>query len=174
MAITNNEIAAHLNKLADLLEVEGENPFRIHAYRRAAQLLKHLAQPVTAWIDAGKSLTDFPGIGHALDEKIREIIATGHLHALEREEKHIPPTLRDLLAVPGLGPRRIHTLYERLNIRSIGDLSAAVESGRLRTLPGFGDKLESAIRDFLSANTVPGNNTALLEPLLRSLRHDQR
>ena len=85
-----------------------------------------------------------------------------------------PPTLRDLLAVPGLGPRRIHTLYERLNIRSIGDLSAAVESGRLRTLPGFGDKLESAIRDFLSANTVPGNNTALLEPLLSSLRHDQR
>lgn len=170
MAITNNDIAAHLVKLADLLEIEGENPFRIHAYRHAAQLLKHLAQPVTELIAAGKPLTDLPGIGKALDAKIREIVATGHLHALEREEQHLPPTLRELLTIPGLGPRRVHTLYERLNIRSPGDLAAALDSGRLRALPGFGDKLEAAIRDYLRARTAP-ENAALLEPLLSSLHH---
>lgn len=155
MSVTNKDIAASLTQLADLLEIEGENPFRIHAYRHAAQMLKNMDRQVADMIADNQSLTALPGIGKALDAKIREIVATGHLAALEREEKHIPPTLRDLLAIPGLGPRRVHMLYERLNIHTIEELAGALDAGRLRTLPGFGDKRVAAISEYLRNRTAP-------------------
>lgn len=171
MPITNTEVAMRLSALADLLEIEGENPFRIHAYRHAAQLIKHLEEPVVDRINTGKPLTDLPGIGKALDAKIREIAATGHLNALEREEAHIPPTLRELLTIPGIGPRRVHVLFEQLIIRSRADLAAALESGRLRAIHGFGQKLEESIRDYLQSNPPSPGETMLLEPLLSSVLH---
>ncbi len=171
MPASNSDIAFCLTKLADVLEVEGENPFRIHAYRHAAQLIRHMDQPVANLIAAGKPLTDLPGIGKAIDAKIREIVKTGHLLALEREEAHVPASLRNLLAVPGLGPRRVHILYERLNVQSMGDLESAVESGRFRSLAGFGEKLEAAVRDYLRAHPSETSESALLEPLLSALHH---
>lgn len=171
MRITNTEIAMRLSALADLLEIEGENPFRIHAYRHAAQLIKHLEEPVVDRINAGKPLTDLPGVGKALDAKIREIASTGHLNALEREEAHIPPTLRELLTIPGIGPRRVHILFEELNIRSRSDLSAALDSGRVRAIHGFGQKLEESIRDYLQATPPSPSEATLLEPLLSSVLH---
>lgn len=171
MPITNTEVALRLSALADLLEIEGENPFRIHAYRHAAQLIKHLEEPVVDRINTDKPLTDLPGIGKALDAKIREIVSTGHLNALEREEAHIPPTLRELLTIPGIGPRRIHIMYEQLNIRSRADLAATLDSGRLRSIRGFGQKLEESIREYLQDNPTSPVQATLLEPLLSSVLH---
>jgi DNA polymerase (family 10) len=156
----NIEIAAMLTQLADLLEIEGENPFRVRAYRNAARLVETLPHSVAAMIEAGEDLSELPGIGKALANKMQEMVATGHLTALEKEEKHIPATLSDLLKVPGLGPKRVHSIYERLSIRTLADLTRAVETGRLRELPGFGEKTEAMVRQYLQ-NRHPGTQRAL-------------
>ena len=169
MGTSNADVAASLNKLADLLEIEGNNPFRIRAYRNAALLLKGLRVQIADMMAANQPLTDLPGIGPALALKISEIVLTGHLGALEREEKHVPPDLRNLLSVPGLGPKRVHVLYEHLNIQSLAHLEAALDSGRLRQVPGFGEKMENAIRGYLRTRTAAtplSTSDSLLEPLL--------
>lgn len=175
MTISNVEVAARLNKLADLLEIEGQNPFRIRAYRNAAKLLKGLQTQVADMILANQPLTDLPGIGQALALKISEIVLTGHLNALDQEEKHIPPDLRDFLLIPGLGPKRVHVIYEHLNIHTLADLAKALESGRLRTLPGFGERIENNVRDYLHARQTGGHSSAnsLLEPLLDAIHHEK-
>jgi DNA polymerase (family 10) len=160
MSMQNIEIAAMLTQLADLLEIEGENPFRVRAYRNAARLVETLPHSVAAMIEAGEDLSELPGIGKALANKMQEMVATGHLTALEKEEKHIPATLSDLLKVPGLGPKRVHSIYERLSIRTLADLTRAVETGRLRELPGFGEKTEAMVRQYLQ-NRHPGTQRAL-------------
>lgn len=169
MGASNNDIAASLNRLADLLEIEGQNPFRIRAYRNAAQLLKGLQTQVVDMIAENQPLTDLPGIGKALALKISEIAHTGHLGALEREEKHVPPDLRNLLAIPGLGPKRVHAIYEHLNIHTLTDLEKALDSGHLRQIRGFGERMENVIRDYLRSMTVAAPlspSDCLLEPLL--------
>ncbi len=168
MGVSNADVAASLNKLADLLEIEGQNPFRIRAYRNAAVLLKGLRVPVADMMAGNQPLTELPGIGPALALKISEIVLTGHLGALEREEKHVPPALRDLLSIPGLGPKRVHALYEHLNIHSLEDLQSALQAERIRKIPGFGEKTENAIRDYLRSRTAAtplSSSDSLLEPL---------
>lgn len=175
MGVTNTEVADKLNKLADLLDIEGENPFRIRAYRNAAHMLKTLSLQVSDMVASGQPLTDLPGIGEALALKISEIVLTGHLHALEREEKQVPPDLRELLAVPGLGPRRVHTLYQTLFIRSLADLEKALDSGSLRKVHGFGEKMESLIHAYLrsrkGASPPLSTSDSLLEPLLDAVHN---
>lgn len=175
MSMQNIEIAVMLTQLADLLEIEGENPFRVRAYRNAARLVETLPRSVAAMIEAGEDLSELPGIGEALAERLKEMVSTGHLTALEKEEHHVPATLSDLLKVPGLGPKRVHVIYEQLNIRTVADLARAVEAGRLRELPGFGDKTETLIRQFLQ-NRTPGPQRVLrataeqlMEPILKRL-----
>jgi DNA polymerase (family 10) len=177
MSIQNIEIAAMLSQLADLLEIEGDNPFRVRAYRNAARLVETLPRGVAAMIAAGEDLSELPGIGDALATKMREMVATGHLAALEKEEQHVPATLSDLLKVPGLGPKRVHVLYEHLSIHTLADLSKAVEAGRIRELPGFGEKTEVMIRQYLR-DRKPGSLRArrttveqLIGPLMDLLGH---
>jgi len=149
MPVHNSDIADIFNRLADTLEIEGANQFRVRAYRNAARVVNDLPQAVSAMIDRGESLQTLPGIGKDLEAKIREIIRTGALSQLTQEEKHLPPTLSRLMKIGGLGPKRVRALYDRLGIASISDLREAARAGKIRALRGFGEKTEKAVLDGL-------------------------
>lgn len=146
MPIHNSEIAKLFNRLADLLEIEGDNPFRVRAYRAAAQVIEGLSKNVSDMLAEGFDLTELPHIGKDLAEKIKVIVKTGSLPALKKVEKQTPAILSDLLKIEGLGPKRVQRLYKELRIRSITDLKRAISNGKLRELHGFGAKVEEKIK----------------------------
>jgi len=145
MPVHNAEIAAIFDQTAELLEIKGENPFRTRAYRRAARVVEALPQSVTSLLKAGKDLSDLPGIGKDLAGKIAEIAGTGRFDLLEGLKRELPGQLGDIAALPGLGPKRVKLLYDRLKVRSIDDLRRAAEAGRVRGIKGFGQKTEERI-----------------------------
>lgn len=142
----NVEIARILSKYADLLEIQGEGPFRVRAYRNAARTIESLSQPVVQLIEQGRDLEELPGIGKSMDEHIREIIKTSTLQALTRIRKKLPATLDELLEIEGLGPKRTKQLYEKLGISSIKQLGQEIDSGKVESLSGFGKKSVRKIR----------------------------
>ncbi len=145
MQIHNADVAEIFNKVGDLLEILNENPFRVRAYRNAARTVGSLSQSVSAMVEEGKDLTELPGIGKDLAGKIGEIVKTGYLSQLQDLEDRIPPQLIRLMKIPGLGPKRVKTLYDQLNITSLEDLKKSAEEGEIRKLKGFGEKTETAI-----------------------------
>jgi DNA polymerase (family X) len=145
MPVLNSDIAHSLEKLADLLELEGANPFRIRAYRTAARVVGELPRSVAAMTEAGEDLAELPGIGEDLAEKIKTLAATGHVAVLDEIERRTPPGVLALLDVPGLGPKRARALSEHLGIKSLADLAAAAKAGKIRELPGFGAKTEARV-----------------------------
>jgi DNA polymerase (family 10) len=142
----NTEIAALFNRLADLLELEDANPFRVRAYRNASRIVTGLSRSVADLVREGKDLTELPGIGRDLADKIETVVQTGKLPLLEEAEARTPPALTELMKIEGLGPKRVKALHEALNIQSIEDLKRAAASGKIRELPGFGQKTEELIR----------------------------
>lgn len=158
MLIHNSEIAELFDQLADLLEIKGENLFRIRAYRNAARTVSGLTKSADEMIREKEDFFELPGIGKDLASKIEEIVTTGKLGLLEKTRKSMPPGLGDLMKIQGLGPRRIKTLYENLKIKSMADLKRAVETEKIRELPGFGEKLEEDIRHEIErVKRVEGN-----------------
>lgn len=153
MPVHNADIAADFDELADLLEIEGANPFRIRAYRNAARTLRDLPQDVAAMLAKGEDLTELPGIGKDLASKIREIVETGTAAMLEEHRKTVPATLVELLKIPGIGPKRVKALYHDLGIRTLDQLQKAAEEGRVRALRGFGEKTEHYLLHHLQART---------------------
>ena len=145
MPVHNADIADIFNQIADLLEIESANPFRIRAYRNAARTLQGMGQEVSAYLLQQKDLTELPGIGKDLAAKIQEILDTGSCQALEKLRKATPAGLTDLLHIPGLGPKRVHALYHELDIHTPEQLLRAAKDGRVHTLPGFGAKTEQSI-----------------------------
>lgn len=142
MPTHNADIAAILNDIADLLEIESANPFRVRAYRNAARQMESLPREVSVLLAGGEDLTRLPGIGKDLAGKIREIVDTGRSRTLDQLKRELPPTLTDLLHLPGLGPKRVHALYHEMDIQTPAQLYRAARDGRLRELPGFGEKTE--------------------------------
>lgn len=147
MQVQNSEIAKKFNEVADLLEIEGDNPFRIRAYRNAARTLVGLPESISEYVHEHKDLTDLPGIGDDLALKITELVSTGHLSLLEKIEKRTPADLLELLRIPTLGPKRVQILYRKLGIACVNDLQKAVEAGQVSRLRGFGEKTVEKIRD---------------------------
>ncbi len=145
MPAHNAEIVEVFSRYATLLEIEGANPFRVRAYRKAARTIQDLPQSVASLLAEGADLSELPGIGEDLAGKIREIVDTGRLHALEDLERESPSALVELTALPGLGPKRVKVLHDALKIDSLESLKNAIEAGRLRSLPGFGEKSEDKI-----------------------------
>ena len=145
MAVHNSDIAALFYRMAELLEIEGANPFRIRAYRRAAATVENLPEPAARLIAKGTDLTELPAIGDDLAGKIKEICATGQLQALKAVEARTPPALLALSALPGLGPKRIWALYQQLGVTSVQDLAKAASEGRVRALPRFGAAFEAKL-----------------------------
>ena len=151
MPVHNNDIVEKLNKVADLLDIKGENQFRIRAYRSAAQTISGLSQSVSDMIDEGKDVSNLPNVGSSIADKIKEIVDTGSLEQLEKLEKKMPEELVDLMTIPNLGPKKVQTLYEELDISNKDDLEKAAQDGKIQGIEGFGEKTEEKILDELEA-----------------------
>ncbi len=145
MPIHNTDIAAVFDEIADFLEIGGENPFRIRAYRNAARTFRGLGPELRDMVDQNEDLTQLPGIGKELAAKIVEILETGTARALKKLQARHPQTLRDLLKIPNLGPKRVRILYQDLNIHNLEQLIEAARAGRISELSGFGAKTEKHI-----------------------------
>lgn len=139
----NTEIAGIFNNIADLLEIKGENPFRVRAYRKAAFIITALDKDVSTLSEA--ELLELPGVGHDLAAKIEEFVKTGRMAAYEKLKLDIPESLTSLLAIPGLGPKTVAHLYKEYDIRDIESLERLAREHRLSGLPGIKDKTEQSI-----------------------------
>lgn len=161
MTVFNAEIAAKFNELADLLEIKGANPFRIRAYRNAAILITNLPHEVSDLIADGKDLTELPGIGDDLAEKIITILKTGELPALVTLKKHLPPILAEIVHLQGLGPKHVKKLFDKFKIKNIDDLKKALASGKVEKIRGFGTKTITRISESLQKYSVAEKRTKL-------------
>jgi DNA polymerase (family 10) len=135
----NADIAAIFEEIANLHEIQGTNPYRIRAYRNAARTIGRLSQDVYLLVEKNADLTRLPDIGDNLSSKIKEIVSTNRCSLLQRLHKELPPAIAELLKIPGIGPKRVKTLYNDLDAQTIEQLCRAA---RIRTLPGFGEKTE--------------------------------
>jgi DNA polymerase (family 10) len=161
MAVTNADIAAAFERVADLLELQDANPFRVRAYRNAARRIGELKLDLAARVAAGEGLPKLPGIGTDLAGKIEELAKTGRLALLERLQRQVPAGVTELLQVPGLGPKRVRALYEELHVHSLPQLLRAARDGRIRALPGFGEKTERRIAEAIAARLAAGKRFKL-------------
>ena len=140
----NADVAAMLNRVADLLEIRGENFFKIRAYREAVRQLDNLTTEIEDLIKDGR-LKDIPGIGEAIEKKIVEYVTTGQLEFLTRLEAEVPPALLEITRVPGLGPRTAKDIYDALGILSLDALEDAARTHRLLSVRGIKAKTEENI-----------------------------
>ena len=153
MPVHNIEIANIFDEIADFLEIEDENPFRIRAYRNAARTVRGLGSELKEMVAAAEDLTELPGIGKELAAKIREMLETGTVKALVKLQQRIPQSVTEILKLPNLGPKRVRILYHDLKIENLQQLAKAAGQGRIRTLEGFGEKIEKAILEAVEART---------------------
>ncbi|MDE2230269.1 MAG: DNA polymerase/3'-5' exonuclease PolX [Alphaproteobacteria bacterium] len=176
MLAHNPDIAQRLDDIADLLELEDANPFRVRAYRNAARVIRGLGAEVAVMLKRGDDLSELPGIGKDLADKIQTIVRTGHLPLLDQLRKATPAIAAELLKLPGLGPKRVKTLYHELDVHTLEQLHRALLDGRIRALPGFGSITEERLRQALETHAAAPSRLKLalaesyVEPLLAWLR----
>lgn len=163
------QVARVFREIADLLEIQGSDGYKARAYRRAAHAIDHLSADVAELAAEGR-LQEIPGVGGALAAKIEEILETGSCRQLQELRGRIPAGLPELLRLPGLGPRSVSTLYRQLGIESLRDLVEAARAGRLRFLPGFGEKKERSILESLERLEESEGRTPLAVAL--TMAHD--
>src|SRR2546428_12219082 len=142
--MTKNEIAAVLEEISTLLELKGENPFKIRAYTNAARSIEAWGGSLSD-LKNEEALSKIPGIGKSIADKIKELAATGSLKYLEELRAEFPAAILELFSIPGLGAKKIKALYEELHISSIEQLREACETGRVAELPGFGETTQAKI-----------------------------
>jgi DNA polymerase (family 10) len=136
----NLDIAQTLTLLADLLEIQGANPFRIRAYRTAVNTVNGLSKPLAAMVEAGEDLTELPGIGKNVAAHIIELLETGTIGRLEEVEAEIPRSLAELMRIEGVGPKKAKKLYDQLGVRTVDELEKALDQKKVEKLEGFGVK----------------------------------
>ncbi len=141
----NRELASIFDRWADILEFKGDNPYHVRAYRNAARLIGELSEDIELLAKQGK-LTSLPGIGQRLGAKIIEFLKTGKIEEFERLKSQVPDTIFELLDIPGVGPKTVRLLYDKLGVRSVQDLKRAIQRGDLLKLPGFGQKKVNKIK----------------------------
>jgi DNA polymerase (family 10) len=139
--MNNRQLADTFNHIADLLEIKGEVIYKTLAYRRAAENLIELGRDINDVWHEGK-LTSIPGVGKAIAEKIDELLSTGKLNFLEQLESEVPPSLTELLDIPDVGPKKVSLFWRELGVTNLDELNNAARTGRLRELPGMGEKSE--------------------------------
>jgi DNA polymerase (family 10) len=145
--VHNADIARIFEEIAELLELEDANPFRVRAYRNAARVVGEQRFDIAGRLSQGEALPKLPGIGEDLSAKIVEIAATGTCALRERLTKRAPAGITELLHLPGLGPKRVRLLNRELDVHSLAQLVRAAKDGRLRSLAGFGAKTEKSLLD---------------------------
>ncbi len=145
MALSNKEIADRLDLLADMLEFEGANSFRVRAYRNGTRVIRGLSRPLHELIQEGDDLTQISGIGKSVAEKCQTLVETGLLPDLDALRAKVPESVLEMLRIPGLGPKRAAIIFHELHVKTLADLRQACESGKVRNLKGFGKKTEETI-----------------------------
>ena len=145
MPVQNAEIASMFDQAADLLEIKGDNPFRVRAYRKAARTVEGLPQSVRSLLAGQADLSELPGIGKDLAGKIADIVQSGHFDLLDQLKKKMPGELGEMAGLPGLGPKRIKLLYDKVKVRTLDDLRRAIQKGKLHGLHGFGPVMEKKL-----------------------------
>lgn len=176
MPVQNSEIAQIFYQVADLLEIEGANEFRVRAYRDAARTVATLPRSASEMMEADEDLEELPGIGADLAGKIEEIVETGGLEQLEGLEERVPPQLGRMLKISSLGPKRVKKLHEELGVTTFEELETAAEDEEIRTIKGLGPKIEGEILEDLKRTGYEEERTLLMvaeqavEPLIDYLR----
>ncbi|MFM8479425.1 MAG: DNA polymerase/3'-5' exonuclease PolX [Planctomycetaceae bacterium] len=143
--MNNDAIASQFELLADLLEIQGANPFRIRAYRNAARTISGLAESLADMVGDGADLQELPGIGGDLARQIAEIVTTGQHAGLQELKQQVPAGVLDMLRIPGVGPKKAAVFFHQLGLTTLDQLKVACESGRIAQVKGFGAKTEAAI-----------------------------
>jgi DNA polymerase (family 10) len=159
----NGAIAAQFEELAELLEIQGANPFRIRAYRNAARAILDSTESIAAVADDIKTLREFPGIGEDLAKKIQSLVQTGSIPQLAELREQIPAGVVSMLRVPGLGPKKVFALFNEHGIRSLDELRMAAEQNRIAEIKGFGKKTQDAILKGLELAETVGRRVYLAE-----------
>lgn len=149
--LSNETIAEQFDIVADLLQIKGESVFRYNSYRNAAEAIRALAQDLNTLVESGIDLTTIPNIGKAIAQKIEELVQTGELPYLQKLAQEVPLSLRDILHINGVGPKKAKLFWDELNITTVAQLKEAAEAGRLQTLSGMGKKSEQKILDGIEA-----------------------
>jgi DNA polymerase (family 10) len=144
--VENTHIAKTFEEVADLLEIQGANPFRVRAYRNAARTIGTLGTPVERILKHNAhALEELPGIGADLAGKISTMCRTGELPLLAQLTRKTPDSLAAMLRIPGVGPKRAKLIYQKLHVRTLAQLEKAARAGRLSELRGMGKTLEATI-----------------------------
>ena len=160
-------MAEQFDLLADLLELDGEQQFRVLAYRRAADQIRSSGSPIAQLALDGRA-KDLPGIGKTIESKIVQIVDSGEIEALTRRKERIPAGVADFLRVPALGPKTARRIWQELGITSMEELRKAAEAQRLRSLPGLGAKTEERI--LKAFDEEPQEQRTLLAAALPAIR----
>ncbi len=156
MPVHNADIAEIFTEVADLLEIEGANQFRVRAYREAARTIEGQSRSAREMMENGEDLTRLSGIGEDLAGKIEEIVKTGKLSQLEEIRRETPPGLSEMMELAGLGPKKVKALYGELGISSLEELEKAARSGKVAELEGFGEKTRQSILEEIEARRARG------------------
>jgi DNA polymerase (family 10) len=160
--VTNSDISAVFDHVADLVEYQGGNVFRVRAYRNAARTIGSMVESLASVrADPSRSLTDIEGIGGDLAGKIETLLDTGRLPLLDELQKKIPKVIFELMRVPGLGPKKVKALVDALGIDSLDALERACQDGRVRDVKGFGAKTEAAILENIAFAKSPEHDRLL-------------
>jgi len=175
MPVQNAEIAEMFDQAAELLEIKGGNPFRARAYRRAARVVETLPQSITGLLKAGQDLSELPGIGKDLAGKIAGIVDTGKFDLLASLKRELPGEIGEIAALPGLGPKRVKLLVDKLGVRTIEDLRRAAKAGRLHGTRGLGVAVEKKVLAALAKPTTEKRfKLAVAEAEAEALAHALR
>src|SRR4051794_15303174 len=172
----NPEIARIFEEVADVLEIQSANPFRIRAYRNAVRTVESLTTPLRKWVEENRPLTDLPGIGKEMANHVREMVETGTLGFRDELLAEVPRSLIELMRLPGLGPKKAKRIWDELQVSSVDEVEAAAREGRIATLPGFGPKSQEKILAGIAEYRQHGSRFLLpeaeraVEPLLAYLR----
>lgn len=179
MPVLNSEIAAAFSEMADLLEIEGANQFRVRAYRNAARTVAELPYNLYGKVEKNEDLTEISGIGEELAKKIQVLVKTGELPQLEELRGRMPAELANMLSIPGLGPKRVQAIHTQLGVTTLAGLQDAAERGEIAEVPGLGQKTQETILEYLQTRSEEDTRTRLdvaeqfVEPLVRYLREGE-
>ncbi|MBL9202222.1 MAG: histidinol-phosphatase, partial [Opitutaceae bacterium] len=174
--MTKNEIADVLTEIATLLELKGENPFKVRAYQTGARALEGIEESELGRLVAEGKLGTVKGLGEALVQKITELHTTGRLEFFEKLKASVEPGLVELLQIPGLGPKKIQALKAKLGVTDIASLTAACHDGRVAALDGFGEKTQEKLLAGIKNREAYGKRhlwweaAEIAEPIVAGLR----
>lgn len=144
MTITNQEVARLLDDIGDMLEILGDNPFRVRAHHRAADSIRSSVEDIIALVHA-KRLTELPAVGQGLAERIEELVNTGRMSYYEELKEQVPPRILELMQINGVGPKKAKVFYDELQVTNADELMEAAKKGRVRVLKGMSSRTEENI-----------------------------